>query len=326
MSRAVDENGRFRFGVFSEPFRHLAFDRADLSDVSAWWGRPGCGWLGQLIRRLRLKRWHYLCLVHDDLFLAVALAHLGFAGNVFVYLVENGRKLEMNRLVPLGLGVSVGASSRQRSTYSGIEIAYQDRWYCRLDVRLEGQPLRADICLEPTEPLALLHPLHSNRAAYTHKEVGNIGAGWLEWEGQRRDLTGSLGGVDYTCSYANRHTRWRWVCLTGYARDGRSFGLNGSQLLYGEAENYVWLDNRRHPLGPLHFEVGAEGGAWRIEGPTVRLVFTPHGAREQNASYGVVRSRFLQPYGSAVGTITVAGNRVEIAQAFGVCEDHDALW
>ena len=325
MSRAVDENGRFRFGTYSEPLTRLNFQDADLSDVGAWWGRPGPGWLGTLVRRMRLKRWHYLCLQKEDLFLAVAVAHVGYVGNVFVYLVDSGRKFEMECLVPLGLGVSVGAASRQRSTYSGIEIDFQDNWLCRLDVKLEGRPLRADFQLKPTVALALLHPLHENRAAYTHKEVGNPGAGWLEWEGRRVDLTESLGGVDYTCSYADRHTKWRWVFLTGYTTDGRRFGLNGAEMLYGEAENYVWLDDRRYPLGHLRFTI-PRMGAWGIDGPLARLSFTPQGFRSQNVNYGLVKSRFSQPFGSAVGTIRVGSETVEIAHAFGVCEDHDALW
>lgn len=326
MSQAVDEDGLFRFGAYPEPLSQLNFNDADLSDVRAWWGRPQKGLLGRLVRRMRLKQWHYVCVNHPECFLAVAVAQLGYVGNVFVYLVENGRKFETERIIPLGLGIRVGASSRQKSTYSGIEIGFgQEHWTCRLDVKLEGRPLKAEMKLQPTDVLALLHPLHQNRAAYTHKEVGNECAGWVEWGRQRIDLKGSLGGIDYTCSYADRHTEWRWIFLTGRTRDGRRFGFNGAERLYGDAENYVWLDGVRSPVGALRFTIAPQG-PWGIDGPGANLLFAPSGCRAQNVNYGLVRSRFLQPYGVATGTVSLAGETIELGNVFGVCEEHDALW
>ena len=326
--KAVTSEGRFLFGNFEAPLTALDFHLADLSDVSAWWGRPQSGWLGQTVRRMRLKKWHYLSATHPDFYLCAAIADLGYVGNTFCYLVDrrSGRKFETESLRPLGWGVQVGRTSLVESLARGIRIAHLDnRWLCELDLNLEGKSLRAEVCFPTGRPLCLLHPLHQNRGAYTHKEVGEPCSGWVEWNNEKFTMEGAFGGLDYTHSYADRCTTWKWLFLTGSLVDGRRFGLNLSELLYGSAENYLWLDGRLHALGEAHFSSPKEG-SWKISGERMQLQFQPIGKREQNVNLLLVRSQFVQPYGEASGTVCCKGETLEIASAFGVAEDHRAVW
>lgn len=63
----------------------------------------------------------------------------------------------------------------------------------------------------------------------------------------------------------------------------------------------------------------------------VELTFTPRGQREDHANVLVVESDFVQPYGTFSGHVqfvTDSGDevRVEVVDAFGVVEQHYAVW
>lgn len=58
----------------------------------------------------------------------------------------------------------------------------------------------------------------------------------------------------------------------------------------------------------------------------VDLTFTPAGERADDIRLGVVRSVFHQPHGTFRGTVQLPDGELEIADLYGVCEDHDALW
>jgi len=325
---AVNPDGHFRFGKFEEPFTQLDFHLADLSDVSAWWGRPQTGWLGRTVRRMRLKKWHYVSVTHPEFYLCAAIADVGYMGNTFCYLVDrrSGRKYERESLRPFGWGVQVGRTSQEESLAPGMRIGFSEgRWVCRLELNLQGKPLKAELSFQAGTPLCLLYPLHQNRGAYTHKEIGEPCSGWVKWDNEPFALDEARGALDYTHSYADRRTNWKWLFLTGRLVDGRCFGLNLSELLYGEAENCLWLDGQTHALGEVHFESPREGD-WSIAGERVQLQFQPLGKRQQDVNLFLVRSAFVQPYGEAVGTLRCEEETLDVASAFGVAEDHQAVW
>ncbi len=325
---AVTPDGRFRFGQFDTPFTSLDFHLADLSDVSAWWGRPQRGWLGRTIRRMRLKKWHYFSVTHPDLYLCAAIADVGYMGNTFCYLVDrrSGRKFETESLRPLGWGMRVGHTSRSETLAPGMRITFsEDHWVCELDLSLQGKPLKAGLSFQAGPPLCLLYPLHDNRGAYTHKEIGEPCSGWVDWDNQAFAMDEAFGALDYTHSYADRRTDWKWLFLTGHLVDGRRFGLNLSELLYGDAENCLWLDGGTHALGEVHFE-SPNDGPWRIAGEQVDLEFQPFGKRQQDVNLFLVSSAFIQPYGEATGILKCQGETLKVASAFGVAEDHQAVW
>ncbi len=83
-----------------------------------------------------------------------------------------------------------------------------------------------------------------------------------------------------------------------------------------------------------------ETGQWKVrstdescqnEGqPTrvcVNLVFTPRGARGANVDVIVLKSDFVQPYGTFEGHLRLpSGEVLSIENTFGVVEDHVAIW
>jgi len=63
----------------------------------------------------------------------------------------------------------------------------------------------------------------------------------------------------------------------------------------------------------------------RGEGGT-HLTFAPEGYREQTVDLKVLRSRYVQPFGTFSGRIVTGGVAYAIDGVPGVAEDHDALW
>ncbi|MBX3246396.1 MAG: DUF2804 domain-containing protein [Myxococcales bacterium] len=306
----------------------------------------GVGW----VRRFRLKEWHYVSVVTDRLYVALGLVQLGYAANAFLYLVDRKQAAvarEYESLSVLGRALRFAESSVKGETVwrhrdADVRIAARPPrdtagaggsggWDVRLDVVLGELPVAGGFHVEAGESLALLADLGGERPAYTHKAAGLRASGSLRLGDESVDLSGGLAIIDWTRSLAARETRWKWASFAG--RSGaRNVGLNLSAEVYDDErgdslENAFWLDGRVRPLGGVQFEVPRQPGVedWRIRsrrGDEVELVFTPLGARAQHLDLKMVRSDFVQPYGTFRGK--VCGQ--EIDEVFGVVEDHTSVW
>ena len=54
-----------------------------------------------------------------------------------------------------------------------------------------------------------------------------------------------------------------------------------------------------------------------------RLDFTEWAAREEDTDYGLLKSRYRQPFGTFTGELP---GGLELAEGYGVMEDHDVHW
>ncbi|MCA9531646.1 MAG: DUF2804 domain-containing protein [Myxococcales bacterium] len=323
--------GGFCFGRYRGPF-----DAPDLSRARA--------------PRARLKHWHYLSVVNDAWFLGIGLVHLGFAGNAFAYLVDrrasaDGERLrEYEALSPLAAALAFAPSSvhgrtRWRSRGARVEIEASRGWRVSLDLPLGGARLRGELAIDPPDTsLGLLFPLGPDRPAYTHKAAGMAARGALRLSGAKGagetivDLSRAHAVSDWTRSYALRETRWKWAAFATEGADGSPLGLNLSAEVYDDAngdsqENALFVGGATLPLGGVHFALPSNPRAepWTIRskrGDEVALTFTPLGARAQALDLKLVKSDFIQPFGHFDGHV----RGVPIAGAFGVVEDHLAVW
>jgi len=297
---------------------------------------------GSFGRKLRVKEWHYHSIAGDDWFLGFALVQLGYVANAFVYLVDRAtdEKLEYEAISPLGRALSFAPSSvlgetSWRSGQSRIQIGYDKGWNVELDVSLSGKRLSGEIRIEEQEALAVVFPLAADRPAYTHKAAGMPAQANLSLSGSRVVLSNALATLDWTRSLARRRTRWKWASFAGKSRDGRTIGLNLSSDVYddpeGEShENAAWIDGVTHDLAGVCFELPSDPASepWHIRSSSsdqVDLEFRPHGARRQTLNLGLIRSDFIQPFGTFHGRLSTP-EPVRVDGAFGVVENHFALW
>ena len=292
---------------------------------------------------MRLKEWHYTSIDCERIFLAFGLVHLGYAANVFLYMVDKQRPSVAHQHVgfsPLGWGLDFAPSSVEGETTwrrkgSEIRVAWQGRqrrgtWDVRIDVPLSERRLRGGFRVEAADALALLYDLGGGRPAYTHKAAGLRASGSLRFGDEAIDLAGSLATIDWTRSLATRQTRWKWASFAGHA-GGHALGLNLSAEVYdapdgASLENALWIDGRVQPLPGVTFGVpklpAVDDWTIRTADGRVDLTFRPLGARAQHLDLKLLRSDFVQPYGLFRGR--VLGHTVE--DVFGVVEDHLSVW
>ena len=320
---AVIEGGRPNLGRFDGPVRSVNIAPTGLG-------------------RLRLKEWHYLSITTPRHYVAFAIVDLGYVGNVFAYVVDRSRPAAphlMERIVPLGRGIRFAASSvsgETRYTHRRDRLSVRcdpDSTCVAIDLGVDGQRLVGDFSVITGATASLVHQFPNQALAYTHKGAALPVQGSLRYAGQPLiPASGGLGGTDWTRSVAQRKTTWRWASLSTLDANGAPLGLNLSSEVYDDAdgnseENFLFGAAGTAPLGGVRFTIPAAPlrDRWTIRsrsGDQVDLRFQPLGARTDDTNLGLVKSKFIQPYGLFDGV--VAG--IPVAGGFGVVEDHLAVW
>eukprot|EP01134_Creolimax_fragrantissima_P001015 CFRG1015T1 len=148
-------------------------------------------------------------------------------------------------------------------------------------------------------------------------------------------------------NFTNGEIKTKTKCTIGINLSAKVYDIDGHSQ-----ENAVWVDGKVYSTEGVLFEVPETGKTqetdlWGItsipinnmtQSTTsvhVQLKFRPWGARTENDDKILVKSKFLQAYGVYNGQITITtvvkSNLtetmvVEVVDAYGVAEDHFALW
>ena len=91
-----------------------------------------------------------------------------------------------------------------------------------------------------------------------------------------------------------------------------------SQARERASERAVWVDGSPSEPEPVEFE-GLEAARF---GDGSRLVFAAESERARNDNLLLFRSRYRHRFGSFSGAL----DGVELAEGFGVMEEHEAVW
>jgi len=187
-------------------------------------------------------------------------------------------------------------------------------------VRVRDGDVRIDLDLVEDPGVETVCPSGSSYV-WTRKQAGIAAAGTVAVAGSERRIE-ARAVVDDTAGYHARHTRWHWSAGVGVATDGRPVAWN---LVAGvndppvSSERTVWVDGT--PYEPPRSDFAADLG--RVDG----MLFTEESVRRRHENYGVLRSRYRQPFGTFSGVLPgVDGPGPELAEGYGVMELHDAFW
>ena len=189
------------------------------------------------------------------------------------------------------------------------ERLYERTSFWRHEVKLEvGRleiPGRVRLLLEEEAGVECVCPAGESYA-WTRKQGGIRARGTVDG----RHLE-ARAVVDDTAAYYPRHTTWRWSAGVGSDVRGREVawnlveGVNDPQT---GSERTVWVDGRPR-------EVSADA----FDG----LRFHAEATRERSDNLLVVRSHYRQPFGTFSGELP---GGIELAEGYGVMEEHDAWW
>jgi hypothetical protein len=269
---------------------------------------PLPAWLGGRPR----KRWRYVGVYTPELLLCVGDARVGPVPQRWwaVALPDGGLS--------------------ERTTFGRGGVAVDAPWSRSADaagpsrVRVEARGVSIDLTLDEIDPVEVVTPTNDRGAYYwTAKQACVPVRGTVELDGVRRAVDGDAGFIDDSAGYHPRHTVWKWSAGVGRASDGRRVGWNLIDGIHDDpraSERTVWVDGRPQEVGPVGFAedmsvVTGEAGE--------QLRFDQWSAREHATNALIMRSRYRQPFGSFSGTLP---GGIELAEGYGVMEDHDVHW
>lgn len=293
---------------------------------------------GRLWRWLHHKRWHYVGLGNEQLFIGVAIVDVGWTCTAFAYLFDRRRRSlladwSQDGLPRLQAGVSdeplAGAHSWFRGPGARLSLVHSAAPdTLALAVAVRGLHLEAVLDLgSMAPPLLAVGPIEGGLAHATQKTTALPVQGWAEAGGERFDLGGAWAAIDASNGLLARKTAWRWA--SAHAPD---IGFNLQQGYFGGQENLLWLNGRPIPLGAASFAFDAAQPLqpWRVQTDDglLDLVFTPEGARAQNRDLGIAASRYVQPIGRFSGIVRESPDATPrpVCDLLGVTEDHASRW
>ncbi len=240
-----------------------------------------------------LKKWRYVGVYGPDLMICLGSVRIGPARQSFWAVWDRtGRQLHGSTRVGGGAAELGEGWARVRDRGATIDLAW-----------VEAPGIEA---------------IGSSGASYawTRKQggvavSGTVRLGDQQWPVKARAV------IDDTAAYYQRRTTWWWSAGVGRADDGRDVAWNlvkGVNDSITGSERTVWVAGAAQEPPPSEFASDLS----RVDG----LRFSSEAVREHNENYGLIRSRYRQPFGTFAGSI----GGVTLAEGFGVMEFHDAHW
>jgi hypothetical protein len=295
---------------------------------------PGLGLRARFARR---KKWLYVAIAAEDVWISLAVVRTGYAATAFAFaydLVSKTMLVDRTVLGPTPVSRVAdgphdeGAVARFAMGKTSFVFA---RGGSRLDVRVKIGTLDVEAALDDASAppsISAIARLGDGLLNGTEKRALTKVTGTARIEGRTVDLSRALGGWDYTHGLLPRHTKWNWAFGLGKTNDGRPIGFNVVQGFVGEAECAAFVDGDVHPIAEpkFGFDAGRPELPWTLRGDGIDLTFETGAVHTQHTNLGVIRSRFVQPVGTFSGSIRVAGKDVYVRNLPGVVEDQDVLW
>jgi hypothetical protein len=245
------------------------------------------------------KRWRYVGVYGPRLMLCVARVEVGPFGQSFWSLWDRAgsRRYGRTRLRPGGREVVL----------AGPEL------------ELNAPEVTARLSLGEAEPVESI--CASGRGwGWTRKRAGLPVSGAITVDGRVWEAEGRAVD-DVSAGYHRRRTSWRWSAGVGSSVDGRRVAWN---LVSGindpprDSERAIWVDGTPSEPAPVEFR-----GLQAIEferGCTI--TFAAESERSRNDNLLLFRSRYLHRFGTFAGSL----DGIELGEAFGVMEEHEAVW
>jgi hypothetical protein len=241
-----------------------------------------------------LKAWRYIGVYGPELMLCAGAVRIGRARQAF-WAVWDRTEARLHERTTLGRGRVHLKPGRLRVLERDIQI----------DLALAEQPGVETVC--PA----------GESYAWTRKQGGIAARGTVSVGGHPR-LVAAAAVIDDTAAYYPRHTAWRWSAGVGRSTDGRALAwnlVNGVNDPPSGSERTVWIDGEPREVGPSAF--AAELTA------VDELEFITEAVRERGENLLAIRSRYRQPFGTFSGRLP---DGTELAEGYGVMEDHDVWW
>jgi len=301
------------------------------------------------LQRFRIKRWDYYAVFSPAGFFSATIADLGYAGNLFVYVMDfkTGELHEEGLVIPFGKGVQLPRNSTEGDSHFKNEKVSLDFSLSgnqrKLSVEWQefhaGRGLQADInltCPPGYESMTIAIPIGKKRFYYNRKINCLPAEGTIKY-GNNTEMLSPLsccGSLDWGRGVWDYQSYWNWASSSGYLPDGRTIGLNlgcGFGDLSKAGENAMILGNHIHKYEAVKFDYTPGGymKPWKftdLEG-RLDLTFKPFKERLARTNLGIIFSEVHQIFGHFEGNVYADnGEIVPIKNLVGFAEEHHARW
>ncbi len=307
----------------------------------------------RFLQRFRIKRWDYYGVTTPAHFFSATLADLGYAGQVFIYLIDfaTGVYQEATLTVPFSLGIALPRNSTEGdSTFDNGKVRLTFRHAAgpagpARHIAVEwpqfaGKDLAANLTLHlkpEHESMTIVIPMNSVRRFYYNRKINCLPAeGHLTWGNDRIEFKPetSLGNLDWGRGIWDYRSFWVWASASGFLPDGRTVGLNlgfGFGDISKATENALIVNGRLHKLGQVNFQYSAQNfkQPWKMTSPDGRLdlEFTPFVERVAKTNLLLIASEVHQMFGRYRGRVIADdGEVIQIDGLIGWAEEHHARW
>ena len=205
---------------------------------------------------------------------------------------------------------------RQASHNCGSRLQLQSN-----RVRVADGEVQIDVTFDNPVSFEVYRP--AGRAyIWSHKDYSRSAKGRVRYGDASREVAGVMF-VDVNTGYHERHTKWRWAAGAGTDQQGRLIAFNAITGLFDtptNSERTIWIENEAQEVGPNRFADDLSSVSF-AEGGT--LTFHPEQLIENHDNYLLIRSDYFHWFGTYSGTMP---NGIELREAYGVRELHDAVW
>lgn len=188
-------------------------------------------------------------------------------------------------------------------------------------VQVRDGDTEIDVAFETCTSFEVYRPAH-RAYIWSHKDYCRKARGTVRYGDTNREVAGVMF-VDINAGYHERHTNWRWAAGAGFDQNNRLVAFNAITGLFDtptNSERTIWIDGDAQEIGPNSFSEDLSTVSF-AEGGT--LVFQPEALIENHDNFLLVRSDYLHWFGTYTGTMP---GGIELREAYGVRERHDALW
>jgi hypothetical protein len=289
-------------------------------------------------RAIRRKKWVWLGIASDEIWISLAVVRMGYATNTFAFAFDPKSRVMLADKTVIGppRAARIADDPHASGVLAGFEsgkthvLIERDHAECHVRGSL-GADFELDVRLDESSsppPIAAIAGLGGSLASATEKRVLTKVKGSARVAGRTFRLDQALGGYDYTHGLMPRHTQWRWAFGLGRSTKGEPIAFNVVEGFVGEAECAAFDKTAIHPLvsPKFVFDRNNPEKEWKLTGEGIDLTFDVGAVHAQHTNLLVVRSHFLQPVGTFRGTLRIGSRDVELDSVLGVVEDQDVVW
>ncbi len=281
-------------------------------------------------RRTERKTWIFFGVYSPELICGMAIVDAGLVATAFSYFYSfKDSVFEQDKItLPFGFSSSFNPNLDSEwklgnyniKTVNGkMFLQYLGKY--KMYMEAEHTPYGASI-VAPSEGDRPFNFTFKNLGVPVKVQINNGGVNTYA-------TSGKYGSIDFTKGYPPRETFWNWLSFIGITESQKSIAVNLVDRFNGNMENILWVDGKKTILSPAVFtkQQPYDKTDWLVETKDgiLNCHLSPRGARSENLNALLMKSNFIQPFGTLDGTVIIDGKQEQFT-AFGVIEDHHAVW